>query len=252
MLCPFQAAQVRVPVLYLHVSSRRLVRLFPIRPTATFAIQLLGKTVQISSGAGSGLVSTHVFKMLGNPTNLVSCITSNPTVQTFNNAVPIPSGSFGLVSTRVFQTVSKVVPNPANGFSCIPSTFVIQLRGKAVPNPANQVSCITSNPITQTLSSGLSNPSKQVTCVVSRPIIHITLSHDSGLVYRYIIQALTSVLPGVMPVVHTLSNGIPNPSNQNTGLVSVPVVHTVSNGIPNPSTNNQNTGYVMSPPSYRR
>jgi hypothetical protein len=87
----------------------------------------------------SVLLSTHVSKtVLGktvpNPTYLVSCISSNPTVQTFNNAVPIPSdpGS-GVVSTRVLQMVSNAVPNPTNHISCIPSTFAIQMLGKTIP-----------------------------------------------------------------------------------------------------------------------
>jgi hypothetical protein len=85
----------------------------------------------------SGLVSTHAFQVLvkpdPNPTNLGSCITSNPVVQTFNKAVSIPSGpGQDLVSTRVFQTVSKAVPNPIDHISCIASTFAIQLLGKTV------------------------------------------------------------------------------------------------------------------------
>jgi hypothetical protein len=201
----------------------------------------------------SVLLSTHVFqnvlgKTVPNPTHhLVSCISSNPTVQTFNNAVPIPSdpGS-GLVSTRVLQMVSKAVPNPTNHISCIPSTFAIQMLGKTVLNPTNHGPCAPAI-IIQTLSSGVSNPTNHGPCVASNLIIQTPPNQNSGLVSTHVIQAPSNQNNGAMsaPVINTLSSGLPNPSNQNSGAMSSPVIHTATSGLANPS--NQNSGAMSSP-----
>jgi hypothetical protein len=148
----------------------------------------------------SALVSTHIFRTFGetvsNPNNLVSCIGSNPTIQTFRT-VPNPSDTrSGLVSTHVFQMLGKAVPNP-NNHICIDSTFAIQMLGKAVPNPTNLVSTHT----TQTHNH-------QNTRVVSAPVIH-TLS--SGIANP-----------------SNPNTGVPNPSNQNTAIVSAPVTQTIT------------------------
>jgi hypothetical protein len=180
----------------------------------------------------SALVSTHIFRTFGetvsNPNNLVSCIGSNPTIQTFRT-VPNPSDTrSGLVSTHVFQMLGKAVPNP-NNHICIDSTFAIQMLGKAVPNPTNLVSTHT----TQTPIEAVPNPTNLVSTHTTQTPIE-TVPNPTNLVSTHTTQTHNHQNTRVVsaPVIHTLSSGIANPSNPNTG-------------VPNPS--NQNTAIVSAP-----
>jgi hypothetical protein len=72
----------------------------------------------------------------------------------------------GLVSARVFQTVSKGVPNPTNLVFCITPNHTFRTFN-AVPIPSGPGSGLLSTRVFQMVSKGVLNPSNHVSCIAS-------------------------------------------------------------------------------------